>query len=184
MSKGGERMFTKESPYITTSLEDWVTRFYTRLRILHPSQIDIKRIAYIYDIYMHLKPMPSSYRVMGRYRGITIDCRKSKELQREIFFHELCHILRHAGVQSMMRKEFRDLQEWDANHFTLYAAIPHHMLRFLDFRQPTPLLIKEMSTMFKVTELLCQKRLEQIHNRIMQEKSYMLIGEHPTDYDF
>lgn len=176
-------MFVKENPYITTALEDWVTKFYTRLKIVHPSQIDIKRIAYIYDIYIHVKPFPSSYRVMGRYKGISIDSRKPPDLQREIFFHELCHILRHAGVQSMMRKEFRDLQEWDANHFTLYAAIPHHMLRFIDFRQPTPLIIKEMASVFRVSESLCQKRLEQIHYRILQEKPYMLVGESSSYYE-
>ncbi|MFB5166148.1 MULTISPECIES: hypothetical protein [Parageobacillus] len=30
-----------------------------------------------------------------------------------------------------MPEAFRELQERDANHFTKYAAIPFHMLRFI-----------------------------------------------------
>jgi len=50
--------------------------------------------------------------------------RLSKEEKREAFFHELCNILRHVGIQSMMPEAFRELQGRDANHFTKYAAIP------------------------------------------------------------
>lgn len=151
------------SSYYTTSLEDWVTSFYTRLRILHPRHIQIEYIARRYDIFLHRKPRNASYEVVGRYRGITVDCRESIEIQRETFLHEFGHLLRHSGVQSMMPAAFRELQEWDARHFTLYAAIPFHMLKFIDFEDE--FVIEQMAHMFKVTPELCEERLEQIRNR-------------------
>lgn len=151
--------------YYTTALEDWVTNFYTRLRILYPKQIKIEYIARVYDIFLHRKPRYASYEVVGRYRGITIDSRVSLKIQREEFFHEFGHILRHSGIQSMMPAAFRELQEWDARHFTLYASIPYHMFKFIDFEDPY--LIDQMENLFKVTPELCEERLEQIKNRCM-----------------
>jgi hypothetical protein len=151
------------SNYYTTALEDWVTNFYKRLRIFHPDQIKIEYIAKVYDIFIHKKPRPASYEVIGRYRGITLDNREESTIQREMFFHEFSHILRHSGIQSMMPAAFRELQEWDARHFTLYAAIPHHMLQFIDLEEAY--VIDHMASVFKVTPELCEERLEQIYNR-------------------
>ncbi|MFD1707578.1 ImmA/IrrE family metallo-endopeptidase [Siminovitchia sediminis] len=149
--------------YPTTTLEDWVTDFYSRLSIYRPEQIDIQLIASRFRIYVHTKPMPSSHQIVGRYRGITLDSRESKEIQREMFFHELCHILRHYGVQTMMPDAFRELQEWDARNFIRYAAIPQHMLQYINFEDPY--VIDQMSNLFKVTPELCEERLKQIKNR-------------------
>ncbi|MFJ5621981.1 hypothetical protein ACIQD3_04430 [Peribacillus loiseleuriae] len=57
------------------------------------------------------------------------------------------------------------MQEWDAQHFVLYAAIPHHMLQFIDVDDPY--VIDQMVHLFKVTDDLCFKQLEQIQNRRM-----------------
>lgn len=156
-------MESYQNIYRTTALEDWVTSFYTRLKILHPRQINIEYIARIYSIFIHRKPMPATHEIIGRYRGITIDTRKAKDVQREMFFHELCHILRHSGVQSMMPDAFREMQEWDARHFVRYAAIPHHMLQFIDLKDDY--VIDQMVSLFKVSPELCKERLEQIKNR-------------------
>jgi hypothetical protein len=108
------------------------------------------------------------HEVVGRYRGITIDTRESIEVQREMFFHELCHILRHCGVQSMMPAAFREMQERDARHFTRYAAIPYHMIKFIDIEDPY--VIDQMVDKFKVTPELCLERLEQIKERSWNHK--------------
>jgi hypothetical protein len=104
---------------------------------------------------------------MERFRGITIDARKSKKVQREMFFHEFCHILRHAGIHSMMPEAFHELQEWDAKSFVRYAAIPHHMLKFIDF--DNPYVIDQMVSLFKVTSELCEDRLLQIQKKLFRE---------------
>ena len=149
--------------YYTTALEDWVTKLYLRLKIYRPEDIKIEYIARINDIFIHRKPLNSFFEVFGRYKGIVIDNRESKEKQREIFFHEWCHILRHSGIQTMLPDAFRELQERDARHFTRYAAIPYHMLKFIDFNDEY--VIEQMVSLFKVTPELCQERLEQIKNR-------------------
>jgi Zn-dependent peptidase ImmA (M78 family) len=164
--------------YKTTALEDWVTHFYKRLKILRPQQIDEDYIARIYSIFINRWKLPSFHKVNGNFRGIYIDIRKPKDVQREIFFHELCHILRHMGVQSMMPDAFRELQEWDARNFTLYAAIPQHMLKFIDLNDEY--VIDQMASLFKVTPELCEERLEQIQNRRL---SFSYIAENRHKYE-
>ncbi len=158
--------------YLSTSLEDWISAFYIRLKILHPRQINIEHIARSQDIFINRKPRPSFYIINGRYQGITIDSREDVLVQREMFFHELCHILRHSGIQGMMPDAFRELQEQDSRHFTTYAAIPFHMIKYIDLDDPYA--IDSMSTIFKVTPELCKSRLEQIHNRYLKRS---LIAE-------
>ncbi|WP_052137839.1 ImmA/IrrE family metallo-endopeptidase [Heyndrickxia ginsengihumi] len=164
----------KTNGYCTTALEDWVAKLYLKLGIIHPNQINIYLIARYLHIYVHHKPINSYFEVVGRYRGINIDCRKSAELHREIFFHELCHILRHAGIQTMMPEAFRELQEWDAQHFVTYAAIPYHMLKYIRFDDP--LVLEQMSEMFKVSKKLCLQRLNQLKRR-----GYFLNGNVPEN---
>jgi Zn-dependent peptidase ImmA (M78 family) len=149
--------------YKTTALEDWVSTLYIRLKIIHPIQINEEYIARIYGIFINRYPLPSYHKVIGNFRGIYIDSRRQKDEQREIFFHEFAHILRHSGIQTMLPAAFRELQEWDARHFTKYAAIPSHMLKFIDFNDDY--VIDQMSSLFKVPPELCQERLEQIQSR-------------------
>lgn len=161
--------------YRTTALEDWVTNFYIRLKILHPKQINVDHIARVYNIFINHWELPSFHKVNGRFRGIYIDTRKPKGLQREIFFHEFCHILRHDGVQTMMPAAFREIQERDARHFTRYAAIPHHMLKYIDIEDPY--VIDQMTSLFKVTPELCEERLEQIRKRFLSS-NYVAENHH------
>ncbi|KAA0560729.1 ImmA/IrrE family metallo-endopeptidase [Rossellomorea aquimaris] len=149
--------------YRTTELEDWVSRFYMNLGITTPNSISEERISRFLGIYVKKKPIPSSFHVIGRYQDIVIDSREPFEKHREIFFHELCHILRHSGIQSIMPSSFRELQEWDAHHFTQYAAIPYHMIKFIPFNDRD--VIKQMSDMFLVSPELCEERLKQIIRR-------------------
>jgi Zn-dependent peptidase ImmA (M78 family) len=161
--------------YYTTALEDWVTNKYKRLRILHPEQINIDYIAKIFDIRIKRTPLPSFHDIASSCRWIFVDNRKNKREQREIFFHEFGHILRHTGVQTMLPSAFRELQEWDARHFTMYAAIPYHMLNHIDFNDEY--VIDQMTSLFKVTPELCEERLEQIKNRCMS-LSYVSEKKH------
>jgi Zn-dependent peptidase ImmA (M78 family) len=150
--------------YQTTELEDWVSSLYKKMGITKPSLINEHTISRYFEIFLKKKPMHSSYHIIGRYRDIVIDDREPKEKHREIFFHELCHILRHAGIQSMMPTAFRELQEWDAQHFTQYAAIPHHMLKYIPFQEYD--VVNQMSLMFQVSSELCEVRLEQVKRRL------------------
>jgi Zn-dependent peptidase ImmA (M78 family) len=150
--------------YHTTALEDWVTKFYIRLKIYHPDEINPFIISHKLRIFIREKPFPSTHQVVGRFRCIVLDSRLSKEEKREAFFHELCHILRHVGVQSMMPSAFLELQERDARHFTKYAAIPFHMLRYIDIHDQ--FVVEQMTNIFKVTPELCTERLFDIKRRM------------------
>lgn len=163
-------MITRKTFYQTTALEDWVTNFYLNINIITPNDINEDYIARRQNIFLHRKSIAPFYHIAGRYCGITIDIREPVEKQREIFFHELCHVLRHSGNQAMMNKEFRELQEWDSKHFTRYAAIPHHMIPYIPFNDAN--VIEYMVNMFKVTPELCKERLIQINKSINQEQSH------------
>jgi Zn-dependent peptidase ImmA (M78 family) len=151
--------------YTTSALEDWITKRYIRYGIRTPADINIKRIAQIYGIYIHQKEIPARYDIYGRYQAIILDSRCTHEEQCEQFFHELCHILRHVGHQSMMPAAFRELQEWDANRFTMYAALPYFMLKKYDYNNPR--LIEDLAEDFNVSEELCIKRIDHIKRNIM-----------------
>jgi Zn-dependent peptidase ImmA (M78 family) len=156
--------------YKTTALEDWVTNFYSTQRITSPKQMEIKKIALNNRIFINLKPRPSYCLVNGNYKGIYLDNRVSEQRRNEMFYHELCHIMRHTGSQFLMSNEFRKLQEWDANNFTLYAAIPHHMIHSIPFGEPG--YIEETARIFKVTPELAMKRIQQILERKQLESIY------------
>lgn len=109
--------------------------------------------------------MPARYDIHGRYKAISLDSRCTIKEQREQFFHELCHILRHVGHQSMLPEAFRELQEWDANNFTMYAALPYYLVKQYDLNNEY--IIQDLSYDFKVTEELCVKRLQNIKRKFM-----------------
>jgi Zn-dependent peptidase ImmA (M78 family) len=98
--------------------------------------------------------------------------------KREVLFHELGHLLRHDGDQTEMTHMFRDWQERDAKRFTRYAATPYHMLRFIDFSLPRQHILLEMKETFRVSEKLCQERLEQTERNT--RKNYAYINEVKT----
>jgi IrrE N-terminal-like domain len=156
--------------YFPTSLESWVSYFYKSLGIYHPEDLDERRIARALNIFLVFKEVPSMSYEFGRFRSITIDRRLPAKVQRERFYHELCHILRHAGRQIMMPKAFHELQEWDARNFTRYAALPIHMIKTIDLSQPG--IINMLSEKFKVTPELCVDRLSRIKEKVKQNEVF------------
>ncbi|MBX0358956.1 ImmA/IrrE family metallo-endopeptidase [Halobacillus sp. HZG1] len=149
--------------YTTTALEDWVSNWYIKHKFQYPIDLKLKKIAMKYEIFIHYKPMQSGYVRFGRYKEIVLNTSLDPLQQREQFFHEFCHAMRHVGKQSMMPEAFRELQERDARHFTLYAALPYHMIRRYDLDDPE--ILDRWSHDFKVSYELCEERLDQIKRR-------------------
>ncbi|MCY9577897.1 ImmA/IrrE family metallo-endopeptidase [Paenibacillus alvei] len=56
---------------------------------------------------------------------MNIDSRLLPREQWVEFLHELCHLLRHAGNQTIMPEQFTQAQEAEADAFTMYAAMPN-----------------------------------------------------------
>ncbi|MFC5773722.1 ImmA/IrrE family metallo-endopeptidase [Ectobacillus antri] len=147
----------------TTLLEDWVSAFYIRIGIHTPDDLQIETIADRCNIIVLYEPVKSHCIANDFIRIIVVNSTLSMAEQREQFFHELCHILRHEGTQGDIPRPFRDLQEWDAVHFTKYAAIPSHMLQYIRLEGDV---VQDMKERFKVTANLCSQRLQQIQNRL------------------
>lgn len=151
--------------YYPTPLESWISDWYIENNILEPEDISIEIISELNTILCEEKSMNSHFLENKSFKMIIIDSRVSLENQREQFFHELCHILRHAGKQTMMPKSFLELQEWNAKHFTRYATIPYHMLKFIDYTSPDAVTVT--SSMFKVTPQLVIERFSEIKRRVL-----------------
>ncbi|MGJ9381771.1 ImmA/IrrE family metallo-endopeptidase [Salipaludibacillus sp. CF4.18] len=150
--------------YHPTPLEKWITNFYRNIGFVSPDDIDEEIITFHLNIFLFIKPLKSNSYESGNFKSITLDGRLNSELQREVFFHELAHILRHSGWQlGIMPEAFRQLQEWDANRFIGYAAIPFHMLRHIDLRQEY--IIPYLAETFKVTPQICELRLMKIYEQ-------------------
>ncbi|UTW70751.1 ImmA/IrrE family metallo-endopeptidase [Anaerobacillus sp. HL2] len=122
-------------------------------------------------------PVSSSCYEIGNYKEIILNSMIDMKEQREDFYHELCHLLRHVGRQMIMPKAFRELQEWDANNFVRYAAIPYHMLFEFDFYDENIATI--LSERFQVTEKALKQRLEKIflktnyHKKLLKRDLYI-----------
>ncbi|QKS70214.1 ImmA/IrrE family metallo-endopeptidase [Paenalkalicoccus suaedae] len=152
--------------YYPTDVEKWISAKYKSLSIQQPTDIDLDLIAKHFNIFLTHKPTRSIAFLNTRLKSINLDPNFSEEEQREIFFHELCHILRHVGYQSKtITKMMKELQEWDANRFMSYAAIPFHLLKGYDLKHPN--VHREIARDFGVSPKLARLRV----NRIIEQAS-------------
>lgn len=173
MGVRGENMTIYYKP---TNLESYVSKIFIRLHIYEPSQIDKNSIAEKLGIYLEYSyHKPYAYEE-DDFKLINIQKNAPRKVQREQFFHELDHILRHAGNQLTLPKAYVDRQEWDCKNFMLNAAIPYHMIHYLQPHEYGN--IKHLSDTFGVTENLIVERLQQIKRR---REMYLLESSHvPT----
>ncbi|MFG6117191.1 ImmA/IrrE family metallo-endopeptidase [Halobacillus sp. MO56] len=149
--------------YTTTTLEDLITQWYKIRNFTIPTDLSVHKIGLENQIFVKCRPTQASYMKVGKFQEIVLDSRLPQIHQREQFFHELCHALRHAGRQLIMPKDFYELQERDARHFTLYASLPYHMIK--EYTLSDPEIINQWSQDFKIPLNVCQERLEKIMRR-------------------
>ncbi|NEZ45368.1 ImmA/IrrE family metallo-endopeptidase [Paenibacillus alvei] len=86
--------------------------------------------------------------------------------QRDVFFHELCHVLRHAGDQRRMTKLFEERQEMESGWFQNYAAIPFYMVETINLPETQREAVGVIAQEFKVSHKFAKERLHQIQRRI------------------
>ncbi|OKP84243.1 hypothetical protein A3842_08405 [Paenibacillus sp. P3E] len=101
---------------------------------------------------------------------IFIDRRDDYIEQRKVFFHELCHVIRHSGDQRWMPELFREAQENDANQFALYAMIPFFMLEQMQLPVNRIEVLSLLVTEFQVYLNFAKLRLNQVEDRITESK--------------
>jgi Zn-dependent peptidase ImmA (M78 family) len=165
--------------YKKTDLELLVEKIYKEKQLFSPSDLTIRNISetFNFDIKYIVKA-PSRALWDEEYALIFLDPLLPEKEQRAIFFHELCHPLRHIGTQEDMEsKLFMDLQENQANQFQLYAAMPAFMLDSIELPDNEFYAIKTIEETFNIPFSLAAKRMEQIKQRVLRKKIDIAIIE-------
>lgn len=153
------------SYYKQTSLEQWIHNKYEEHGIIHITDYSIERIAAAFDVTLIFGNFPPFSD--NEDRVIFLNKHYDPIHTRAIFFHELCHVLRHAGDQRLMPGLFKDAQEAEAEHFVLYAAIPFYMFVKLDIPDQRHEAIPYVAEQFQVSMEIAEQRLDQIQRRIL-----------------
>jgi Zn-dependent peptidase ImmA (M78 family) len=154
------------SLYKPTDLEKWINLRYKEAGIHYASDMDIDLIASIFSAEVMATKGPSSVHFNDSLCLIFLNGYLNERQKREVFFHELCHPLLHFGNQRKMPQAFMELQEIQAFHFQLYAAMPWYMVDEFIKDVPDGILMKVMAEEFRLSEAFVQKRLQQIQHRI------------------
>jgi Zn-dependent peptidase ImmA (M78 family) len=156
-------MNTMKKPYNPSTVEQWVSDKFIQVGIIHPSDLKLKMIANSFGIdYSLWHGITYSYRDPNDGKQYIMDNENLDEVERrKRFFHELDHILRHAGDQRNMCDSFRMMQEADAKLFTMYASIPYHMIDF-----ENGYTVQEIMDRFYVTKEIAYKRIDDIKQKI------------------
>lgn len=152
--------------YFLTPLEQRVEQLYRRIGIQSPEQLNVAELADRLDIRVYYADINSlAVERKGLY-SICLNRRLSPAEQWEDFLHELCHLLLHCGNQMMLPEDFVDLQEEQAGHFQLYAAVPFYMLKAIDLPVTKEKLALFLMQEFRITYRLACRRADQIYRRI------------------
>lgn len=153
------------SHYNETVLEQWIYQYFRSNNVVTPTDLDIEVIAAIFEIdleYVNCKSFSDNEEMV-----IFLDRREDPIVTRMIFFHELCHVLRHAGDQRRMPELFKNAQEAEADHFVLYAAMPFYMISQMSLPERRNEAIAYIASEFRVTTEIAEKRIDQIYRRIL-----------------
>lgn len=149
--------------YSLNLVEEYITKAYRQNDITSPHDLDISRISDIWSIHLEYTNTTRAFAQWdSSTRRIFLPNKLSKAEQRVAYFHELGHVLRHAGNQRAMPKAFRDHQEVQAEQFILYASMPYFMIR--DHLEDPPSVIAEE---FQLPVTYVHKRLSYIQSKII-----------------
>ncbi|WP_023990552.1 ImmA/IrrE family metallo-endopeptidase [Paenibacillus polymyxa] len=154
------------SHYEATYLEHSIENMYLKNGITEPQHITIEKITAALNIWIYPSSQKSkAYESVAGLRSVLLDNRLPLKEQRIEFLHEVSHLLRHAGNQTIMPKAFIELQEADADQFVLYASMPFFMLSRLKLPALYNDALLYLSDIFEVPIYLARKRLNQIMRR-------------------
>lgn len=151
--------------YQPTDVEKEIAYTYQEAGITCPSHMQLSRIAEAFNIDVTYYPGKSFVYYGDGQPVIFIDSRLSEIEQREDFFHELCHPLRHEGCQTKMPRLFKELQEIQAAQFQLYAALPFFLIKQV-YDDIVNVSVKYLASLFQLSEALVHRRIEQIKARM------------------
>lgn len=155
------------SLYYETELEQWISSRYIQHGILRPSDLDIDEVSAAFEVdLVEYEGPPFSCNTTD---VIFLPKRMDTLTKRLVFFHELCHVLRHAGNQRHMPELFLQQQEIEAERFLQYAAAPFYMIKELPLGEGQKEVVELISSEFKLPYKFSYARLLQIQNRILTQ---------------
>ncbi|GIO36262.1 hypothetical protein J41TS12_11230 [Paenibacillus antibioticophila] len=165
--------------YQMTILEEFLESTYEAAGIIYPHQITVEELSQRLNVWLHYKPVTSRAleAVSGMY-SMFLDERLPADQQRLDFLHELCHLLRHAGNQISLPAAFTEMQEIEAEHFVLYAAMPFSMIKRLDLPNRRGLAVSALVETFHVPAAFAERRLDQLQRRVLQNMWNQISKEH------
>jgi Zn-dependent peptidase ImmA (M78 family) len=161
------------SGYTLTDIEQKIESLYNERNILNPSDLSIQNVSEKFNVTVDFSFNGGPQRAIwdDDFSLIFLDPDSPEEEQRYVFFHELGHPLLHCGNQREMNNgTFREFQEFQANQFQLYAAVPFFMLKQLELPPYDYQIIELIKHVFRVPTRLAKKRLDQIKRRIFQKQ--------------
>lgn len=149
-------------------VEQWVTDKFIKADIMQPSDLEPERVSKVFGIDYSMWPgITCSYRDNRGETYIMEHTTPYDVHHRDDFFHELGHILRHSGDQFDMPQSLREYQEWDANLFALYAAVPFHMINF-----EKGYTVLSIMNEFQVSKHLAMRRIDDIRQKTYWEQKH------------
>jgi Zn-dependent peptidase ImmA (M78 family) len=163
--------------YVETDLERWIEQQYLLFDIHTPHDLSIRRVAEVFQIAVSASNRETKvYHDDEGNHLLFLNSRKAEIEQRAEFFHELCHVIRHTGIQHSFSRSYIELQEIQANQFRLYAAMPYYMIvsRYSEMMKTmdiTPLMAHD----FQLPIWLIHARLDQIIRRIQRYSENQII---------
>lgn len=163
--------------YKPNDLENWISKEYQAAGIYYAAELDIDHVVSWFrgDVQFYEGPTCVDYD-NPFFPVILINAFQKTIERRKSFFHELGHMLMHAGNQDNLPPGLRELQEMQADQFQLYAAMPFYMLE--EFRYvPAHNLVKVLAEAFVLPESFVNKRLEQIKNRMYWHEQDLNLKE-------
>ena len=179
-----EHMFqkgVKSMRYTTSHLEDSIERLYQAMEIEDPDYS-------IFDVAERLSITISYFKLPFAVPGhIALSPALKEEKQKEVFAHELNHVLFHVGLQIYMPEDFRIMQEYKACSFAMHFAIPTFMLRRLILPDDRYKAITMISETFGVTPSFANKRLIRYENQIagaMLHEKLLKCSESKPVYEY
>lgn len=164
--------------YQMTRIEEFTERLYKRIGISNTYELTIEDIANRLNIWIYYTPMRSkALEVRPGMYSMNIDSRLLPREQWVEFLHELCHLLRHAGNQTIMPEQFTQAQEAEADAFTMYAAMPISMIKVMTLTERCCDAAACLSDEFKVPIDMAHQRLEQIRRRVYAGRFFAAVSD-------
>lgn len=153
--------------YKPSQVEGWISNIYQQHGIMQPQDLTVSAVSEIFSIKVikHEGPVFAEWED-GLYSFIFLNQNKSAEEQKNDFFHELCHPLRHVGKQDQLPKLFQELQEMQAAQFQLVAAMPIYLIEQVPYTRYWEQYISTLAHYFSLPKYFVDRRMQQINRKI------------------